>query len=172
MQAGDANLGDVAPLLRLLGFAWLVEPDAGRLSRWAALPPLAEAAGAATTESAALEYAETLLQAVPPYASLFLTPDAMLNGAPAELAAETYARHGFEIQPAWRAGPADHLGLELLFLAWLMEGNVSEWRSFLAEQALTWAPVCCLAVERLPDAPLYRAVAGLTWHTLLALEHT
>jgi TorA maturation chaperone TorD len=169
-QAGDRDLQDVARLLRLLGLAWLVEPDAGTLRQWAALPPLAEAAGSAGVEAAALEYAESILQAVPPYASLFLTDDAMLNGAPAERAAERYARYGFEIQPVWRAGPPDHLGLELLFLAWLIERGVPAWSLFLDEQVLTWAPICCLAVERLPDAPLYSAVAALTRMTLLALE--
>jgi TorA maturation chaperone TorD len=141
------------------------------------LPPLAAAAGVATVETAALEYSEALLQAVPPYASLFLTDDAMLNGAPAERAAETYARFGFEMQPEWRAGSPDHLGLELVFLAWLAERKA--WlaerkqparHAFLTDQLLTWAPICCLAVERLPNAPLYSAVASLTRRTLLVME--
>ena len=109
------------------------------------------------------------MQAVPPYASLFLDDSAMLNAAPAELAAETYARHGFAIRPEWRAGPSDHLGLELLFLASLIERGSSDARAFLADQVLSWAPVCCLAVERLPRAPLYAALARLTRQTMLSL---
>ena len=95
----------------------------------------------------------------------------MLNATPAERAAETYARHAFAIQPEWRAGPADHLGLELLFLAGLTARGVPAAGAFLREQLLTWAPVCCLAVERLPRAPLYAAVARLTRQTLLSLAN-
>lgn len=150
----------------------MVEPDDDTLHQWSALPPLSEAANTATAADAALQFAEALLQAVPPYASLFRSQDAMLNAEPAEVAAESYARHGFEIRGAWRAGAADHLGLELLFIAWSIERRQPGWRSFLVEQVLTWAPVCCLAVERLPYAPLYRAVAELTRLTLLSLEAT
>jgi TorA maturation chaperone TorD len=169
LRAGDDALGAVAHLLRLLGFTWLLEPDAAALAQLATLPPLAAACAALTPEAAALEYAEAILQAVPPYASLFLDDTAMLNAAPAELAAETYARYGFEVQPEWRAGPADHLGLELLFLAVLWEHDAPAARAFLSTQLLIWAPVCCLAVERLPHTPLYAAIARLSRRTLVSL---
>lgn len=161
---------DTARLLRLLATTWLLEPDAGHLERLAALPPLARAATATTPENAAVDYTRIMLRAVPPYASLFLSEDAMLNGPHAENAQRLYRQMGFTIPAEWRAGPADHLGLELHFLAHLLERDIPTWPGFLAEYLLPWAPVCCLAVERVEDSTLYPPVARLTCETLLALE--
>lgn len=161
---------DTAILLRLLANAWLLEPDQDTLDRLALLPPLAEAATKETPEQAALEYAEVVLKQVPPYASLFLDEEAMLNGQQAERMQLAYAREGLEIRREWRAGPADHLGLELHFLAHLIEHGSDAWRDVLVGDILTWAPVCCLAVERVEDAGLYGPLARLTRDVLVSLE--
>jgi TorA maturation chaperone TorD len=111
-----------------------------------------------------------VLQLVPPYASLFLSEDAMLNGSHAERAEITYRHVGFQILPEWRAGPADHLGVELHFLAYLFERDEAAARVFLSEQLLTWAPVCLLAISRIESARLYSALARVTLDALLALR--
>lgn len=160
---------DTVLLLRVLGDAWLHEPDDALLGRLATLPPLRETALAATTGELAVLYSELFLQAIPPYASLFLSDDAMLNSDAAERAQRSYSRAEFVIQPEWRAGAADHLGVELHFIAHLLEVQSPAWKLFLREQVLTWAPVCCLALERADLSSLYTGLAQLTREVLLAL---
>ena len=161
---------DTAILLHLLANTWLIEPDQQALDQLALLPPLAGVARSTTPEEAALEYAEVVLKQVPPYASLFLDEEAMLNGPHAERMQTEYARAGFEILREWRAGPADHLGLELHFLAHLIERRSETWYAVLVEEILSWAPVCCLAVERVEGAALYGPIARLTREVLVSLE--
>ena len=160
---------DTVRLLRVLGDAWLREPDDELFARLALLPPLADDARALAPGDAAIAYAELFLQMVPPYASLFLSDDGMLNAEPAEEVLRAYVRAGFEIAPAWRAGAPDHMGVELHFISSLMESGSIAWRPFLAGYVLTWAPVCCLAVERAGVYPLYTSLARLTRDVLLAL---
>jgi TorA maturation chaperone TorD len=116
-----------------------------------------------------LEYSRIVLQLVPPYASLFLDDAAMLNSAAAEEVEREYRRTGFAIQPEWRAGPADHLGIELHFLAHLLERDEEAAAVFLSRRLLPWAPVCLLAIGRIEVARLYPALAGVTLDVLVAL---
>lgn len=160
---------DTVRLLRVFGDAWLLEPDTELLARLAMLPPLAGLAGTADPEQLAIAYSSLFLQMVPPYASLFLSDDGMLNADPAEEAQRAYTRAGFDVQSAWRAGAADHIGVELHFLATLLERDLSQALTFLSHHLLTWAPVCCLAVERAQVHPLYTALGRLTCDVLLAL---
>ncbi len=136
-----------------------------------ALPPVSsEVAGKITPQLAARQYSSVLLQLVPPYASLFLDEEAMLNGPEAERVEVLYRRHGFRISPEWRAGPADHLGLELLFLAHLYEHEPDVAPGFLRANLLPWAPVCLLAIGRIQPAPLYAELAGRTLDVLQDLR--
>jgi TorA maturation chaperone TorD len=160
---------DTVRLLRTLGDAWLLEPDTGLLTRLAALPPLTGVAGPEDAGQLAVAYSSLFLQLVPPYASLFLSDDGMLNADPAEEAQRVYTRAGFEVQSAWRAGAADHIGVELHFLATLLERSHTQAVTFLTDHLLTWAPVCCLAVERAGVHLLYTALGSLTCDVLLAL---
>ena len=139
------------------------------LEQLAELPGLADVAREMTPEAAALEYGRVVLQQAPPYASLFLDEEAMLNSAHAEQVELEYRRAGFEIRPEWRAGPADHLGLELHFLAYLLARDEAAATAFLTERLLPWAPVCLLAIARIETAKLYPQLATCTLDTLLAL---
>lgn len=163
---------DTVRLLRVLGDAWLREPDDTLLARLALLPPLEKVAKTESHDELAVAYAELILQLVPPYASMFLSDSGMLNAEPAEEALRAYSRAGFEIPPEWRAGAADHLGVELHFLAELIGRGSPLWQTFLADHILTWAPVCCLAVERAAVNPLYTDLAVLTRDVLLSLDET
>lgn len=169
MSMDPERRNDTVRLLRVLGDAWLREPDDALLARLAALPPLADVVDASTAGELAIAYSELFLQAIPPYASLFLSDDAMLNSDAAERAQRSYGRAGFTVETEWRAGAADHLGVELHFVAYLLETESPAWKTFLNEQVLSWAPVCCLAVERAEGAPLYSGLARLTKDVLLAL---
>jgi TorA maturation chaperone TorD len=169
MSMGAERRHDTVRLLRVLGDAWLREPDDALLARLAALPPLRDVAATSVPAELAVSYAELFLQAIPPYASLFLSEDAMLNSDAAEHAQRSYGRAGFTVEAGWRAGAADHLGVELHFIAHLLEAESPAWKRFLVEQVLGWAPVCCLAVERAEAAPLYSGVAQLTGEVLIVL---
>jgi TorA maturation chaperone TorD len=136
----------------------------------ARLPALREIAESVTPEQAAREYSRVVLQLVPPYASLFLDEEAMLNGPHAERAELVYRRFGFEILSEWRAGPADHLGIELHFLASLVDRDEAAAQAFLAEHVLSWAPVCLLAVARIESARLYPALASFTLDVLRGMR--
>jgi TorA maturation chaperone TorD len=136
----------------------------------ARIPVLRETVTAITPAQAALEYSRVVLQLVPPYASLFLDEEAMLNGPHAERAELFYRRFGFEILPEWRAGPADHLGIELHFLAHLLKRDESSAEAFLARQLLPWAPVCLLAISRIESARLYPALASFTLDVIRGLR--
>ena len=140
------------------------------LDRLALLPGLGDVCTAMTPDEAALEYSQVVLRITPPYASLFLDEDAMLNGLHAERTERAYRRTGFAILPEWRAGPADHLGLELLFLGHLLERDRTQAAGFLREFLLPWAPVCLLAIGRIRSATLYSRLASITLDVLRALE--
>lgn len=136
----------------------------GQLSE---LEGLATAIEGLTPEAAALAYSQAVLQLVPPYASLFLDPDGMLNSTPTEAVQRWYMQVGFEVRPEWRAGAPDHLGVELHALASQMERDRVRAAAFFEEYLMSWAPVCCLAIERLEGVPLYPALATVTLETLL-----
>ena len=122
-----------------------------------------------TPEDAALEYSRIVLQLVPPYASLFLDDDAMLNSNHTEKVELEYRRNGFAIKPEWRAGPADHLGPELHYLAHLYRQQGDAATRFLSDYLLLWAPVCLMAVARVESARLYPALAAVTLDVLREL---
>ncbi|CAN5702355.1 hypothetical protein BH23CHL2_BH23CHL2_36690 [soil metagenome] len=132
------------------------------LDRLALLSRLSGLAGEVKPEAAALEYSRVVLQLVPPYASLFLDEEAMLNSNHAEQVELEYRRGGFLINPDWRAGPADHLGLELYFLAHLYAVDAAPAARFLSDYLMPWAPICLLSIARVESARLYPGLASTT----------
>lgn len=160
---------DTVEILELLGRAWLLEPDQAMLQRLGLLGPLRDEVEALSPDAAALAYSQAVLQLVPPYASSFLDPEGMMNSDTTEAVLRRYHQAGFEVQSTWRAGAADHLGVELFFLAWLQARDLDMARDFLNEHLLSWAPVCCLAYERLAEIPLYPVLGRLTLDVLIAM---
>lgn len=141
------------------------------LDQLALLPGLGHVGRSMTPEEAALEYSRVVLQIVPPYASLFLEEEAMLNSLQTEQVELEYRRTGFEIRPEWRAGPADHLGIELHFLAHLLDSRPELAQRFFSRHMLSWAPVCLLAISRVEAAKLYPALADLSLGVLRKLAN-
>ena len=160
---------DIVRLLQALGDAWLLEPTDGLLQRLSVLPPFAHVVDSTDATEMAIIYSEVMLHLAPPYASMFLSDTGMLNAEPAEDVLRLYVRSGFEVLPEWRAGAADHLGVELYYLAWLISAGSPVALDFLNRHLLTWAPVCCLAVERAQAHPFYSTLARTTLDVLLAL---
>ena len=151
--------------LVLLARLWLHEPDSdtiGRASSELGLP-------AADPAELASAYADLFLLNVYPYSTVFTDPSGELNGANAQRVAAWYGTHDYQPDELHSVGAPDHLGLCLGFLSHLSEresdGDHAEFRSSL----LSWAPICCLAVEREPNAHLfYRALAEQTRNRLLS----
>jgi len=157
----------------LLSHLWLHEPDAAaiaRANRELGLP-------SAEPAELAQAYADIFLLNLPPYGTVFTDAYGELNGPDAQRAAALYEAHGYRPPELTSVGAPDHLGLCLGFLAWCEEKRLetitpeAKWsgvRDFVSS-LLSWAPLCCQAVEREPSAhPFYRTLAMRTCEWLMA----
>ena len=111
--------------------------------------------------------------APPPYESVFR--EDKLPGESTVAVSAAYAEAGFEpLVP--EAGPADHLGAELRFLALLCQCELAAWRggeraaaaawvererAFLDDHVLQWVPQHCERLLALAEAPYHRAMLTL-----------
>lgn len=111
--------------------------------------------------------------APPPYESVFR--EDKLPGEATISVSAAYAQAGFD-PPVPAAGPADHLGAELRFLALLCHleheawqagerANAAAWvereRAFLDDHVLQWVPQHCEKVLALAATPYHRAMFAL-----------
>jgi putative dimethyl sulfoxide reductase chaperone len=111
--------------------------------------------------------------APPPYESVFR--EDKLPGEATIAVSAAYADAGFEA-PVPEAGPADHLGAELRFLALLCHRELEAWRvgerataaawvererAFLDDHVLQWVPQHCERLLALAEAPYHRAMFTL-----------
>ncbi len=154
---------------QLLSRLWLHEPNSDSITcavNDLGLPP-------ADPADLAPAYADLFLLNIFPYGTVFTGDSGEMNGPDAEAVAALFEALGFHPPELNEVGAPDHLGLCLGFLPHLSRREAeagSEGEAFF-NHLLTWAPACCLAVEREPDAPpFYRALAARTCHDLLA-EH-
>lgn len=121
------------------------------------------------------DFTELFILGAPPYASVFLHHEALLNTDISRQVLEVYHSHGFEPNGAASLIAADHLGLELEFMAHLIEPSTAApngahlplQRQFLAEHLLTWAPLFTCAIEQAAATDLYRQLARCTAEFLL-----
>ena len=113
---------------------------------------------------------------VAPYESVYTSKDhAMMQEASLELAA-LYTRKGL-LKDERFVEPADHIALELAFMAFLCKqaldaarvGNAAKVRDSLTEQAqflrlhlLNWIPAFCRDLEQTTTSDFYRGIAKLT----------
>ncbi len=111
--------------------------------------------------------------APPPYESVFL--EDKLPGEATIAVSAAYSEAGFK-PPVPEAGPADHLGAELRFLALLCHREFEAWqvgeraaaaawvereRAFLDDHVLQWVPQHCERLLALAEAPYHRAMFTL-----------
>jgi TorA maturation chaperone TorD len=130
----------------------------------------------ADLQDARVEFTRLFTMSVYAYASVFLGATPELNGESAAHVERFYGHVGFELSRGWMLGAPDALGAELACLAWLLErGDTANAAEFLSEHLLTWAPVCCFAVERNAQMEIYRKLGRLSRDLLMAdgegLEH-
>jgi len=109
----------------------------------------------------------------PPYESVYR--EGKLMGETTLRVLSHYQRAGFEaISP--EAGPQDHMGVELGFLALLAEGEAQAWdqgdvagayralrqeQAFLDEHLMQWLPECCRRIGAEACQDLYRSAVDL-----------
>jgi len=166
-----------ADTYRLLGRLCLAEVDAGLLRALRAIPELAPSLeGEDKPLLAALraEYARLVLFNLPPYESIYLDAQVMLNTDATRSVVAAYQEGGYS--PAGQVGAPDHVGLELAFLGHLaaVEATALEHADadaaersrmcqarFLVAHVGRWAPLWARSVARLARAPFYRALGEM-----------
>ena len=107
-------------------------------------------------------------QAVPPYASAYLSPKGLLMQHPVTQTEAVLARLGLTAAQGLNE-PADHIGVQLGILAELA-GRPEAEAEFLQEHLLTWVPAFATLCARQAPVPLYRDLARATLAWLRALE--
>ncbi len=159
----------------------VLDPEAPLGAETVALRDAIRAARADSAARAALAVERTRLLsglaksygAPPPYESVFR--EDKLPGESTIAVTQAYAEAGFE-PPVPEAGPADHLGAELRFLALLCHREGEAWRSgehsdasawvereraFLDDHVLQWVPEHCQRLVALAESSYHRAMLSL-----------
>ena len=107
-------------------------------------------------------------RAIPPYASVWLSPRGLLWQEPARDMARLLAACGLSVDPS-TPEPPDHLAIQLNLLAMLIEAETAGTpvpipaAEFARDHMLTWLPMLGDACDRLQDPFLYPdLIRGLT----------
>lgn len=97
-----------------------------------------------------------------PYESIYRSAQRLLMQDAAVLAKRLYAESGFVPDLSQSNEPADHISLELRFVAFLWEeGRPAEARAFLAEHLVPWLPTFAAEVRQQADTEFFATVVGL-----------
>jgi putative dimethyl sulfoxide reductase chaperone len=145
---------------------------------------LGDSAPEPLAERLAREYTRLLrglgeqLGPAPPYESIY-RGGRLMDGTALAVAARMKAAGFADIAP--EAGPPDHVGAELRFMALLCFSEAEAWSvedsaaavrrrqeqtAFLDEHLLAWVPAYCRLMGGMTAEPFYRTVAELTEETL------
>jgi TorA maturation chaperone TorD len=173
---------------RLLARLTLAEVDDGLARALSDVPVFGEAltasGGLDALQALRVEYTRTFLMNVHPYESVYLDESAMLNTARSSSVLQHYRRHGLDPSDA-AAGSPDHLGLELEFMASLIDqeaaaraaGDIDaadalkdEQVHFLQEHLLQWGPILGRLLAETAQSPFYQAL-GETVEKFLLADH-
>lgn len=162
--------------LHYLGRVLQEPPDAVFLTETASLSALLPCPLSADPEDVATEAAADHLRLfsgpdplTPPWESVWREKDKLLFGETTAQIARLYADWGLEIQGEGHA-PQDHLGLELSFLAWLLECALNDMlslsgmpalsaaRMLMEEHILQFAPQLLAEAQRHASSDYYRQI--------------
>ncbi len=174
-----------AGVYRLLARVFLKELDAEAVELLGDLPELGRVLPSPDDHDALArlraEFARLFLVELSAHESLYLDDSGMLNTARTAKVLETYRRAGYEPPPDAVVGAADHIALELDFMAFLAALEAEARRagdrrlaaalrgsqaSFLGDHLAAWAPLFCAGVED-SAGPLYAAASALAREWLL-----
>ncbi len=107
-----------------------------------------------------VEFTRLLTLNVFPYASVYLDAEPCLNSETSARIQLSYDQAGFGPDPRWPIGAPDHFGVELEFVAHLMEaGQEPQADEFLTSEILLWTGIFTHAVEMNAHAEFFRALA-------------
>jgi TorA maturation chaperone TorD len=162
----------IATALHILGQFWLEELKATDQALLETIPELAKTlpnSKAADLDTLAVEYQRLFGFNLPPYESVFIDPSVMLM-APATTRIQTlYQQAGWHPPAGTRTGAPDHIGLEMLALADMLDRNnqSAAVRLYVNHLAL-WVPSFIFTLKRLRPHPFYQTLADLTLDLILA----
>jgi len=108
------------------------------------------------------------MRAIPPYASVWLSPRGLLWQEPAQAMARLLAACGLSVDPS-TPEPPDHLGVQLDLLATLVEQEAAGMApvigaaEFTRDHLLNWLPLLAAASDRMREPFLYPdLIRGIT----------
>jgi len=157
--------------LQLAGGYWLEEIRLEDLPVLTQLPGLAETLTDVQPDSLielAVEYQRLFGFNVPPYESVFIDPSGMLNAPATTRIQQRYLQAGWTPPAKVRFAAPDHLGLELVALADILQKTkLPVDQPLLTAHLALWAPVFLLTLNRLDPHPFYARLAELTLALIL-----
>ena len=117
-----------------------------------------------------VDFTKTLLLYIHPYESVFRDPSGLLCTDLSVSVKRYYQQAGFEPDLASTGVRCfDHIGLELEFMARLIEeGDVSLQARFMEEHLGRWAPVLGIVISETAFTGFYKAIGEMLAHFILA----
>ncbi|TDQ56655.1 TorA maturation chaperone TorD [Mesocricetibacter intestinalis] len=103
--------------------------------------------------------------AAPPWGSVYLDPESVIFGDSLLELRAFMQRHQIRFQYDERE-PEDHIGLMLMFAAYLAENHSQLLAEFLGGHLLTWSERYLQLLAQQQDCPFYQGLALLTEQTL------
>ncbi|MGE5264193.1 MAG: molecular chaperone [Acidobacteriota bacterium] len=148
-----------AATYRFFARFFLSEPDAAWLEALTNAEPFSRFSSSNPHELR-IEFTRLFTLNVFPYPSVFLDSEAFLNTETTAHVQAAYEQAEFQPPPGLAVGAPDHYGLELMFVAHLLEtGREPLANVFLSEEILPWAVVFLHAVEKNAREDYYRVAA-------------
>jgi len=132
----------------------------------------------------AADFAQTFLIGIPPFGSHYLDPSGLLNAETTGEVALLYRQHGFVVDIT-RAPAEDHLGVELEFVAHLLEREAAareagasaaalelyrQREEFLDRHLLPFALMFLTAADETAESTFYRSLCRATREVLIELR--
>ncbi|NOY63905.1 MAG: molecular chaperone TorD family protein [Nitrospirae bacterium] len=108
---------------------------------------------------------------LPPYESLYLSSETNRRTQGERISDEVshlYASAGLNIDPDTTGIPPDHIGLELLFIAYLIDNNmIDDLQRFFRLHMINWIPQYCDLLEKEARTEFMKEVASITRELIL-----
>lgn len=115
-----------------------------------------------------IEHQAVFGMCVYPYESVFVGEEVMLNTAETARVRAFYDECGFSPSRGLRCGAPDHVGVEMLLMAALVEGGRADLEArFFHTHLGAWGPILCGTVAEVAHEPFYRTLADVTGVFLL-----
>lgn len=156
-----------AQMYRLLARLFLSEPDEETLSTVTRESALAVPLPS-NLHNLRVEFTRLFMLNVYPYASFFLDAQAALYTETTARIQTAYEHANFQLDSALPIAAPDHFGVELLFMAHLLETQrTDDANRFLCDEILPWAGIFLCAVKKNAREAFYQTIATQTHEWLI-----